>query len=124
MNPDQVLEKGEQIESRYKFGDVEVIISNERVIVQEQDELKSMSLGDITDVVLVKGDTYRQKEGSLRKFIQWLGLLSPPEYPVQVKFKAALPTARRMKFMTSTKFEDSLDDFHTDVNLKVKRYDG
>lgn len=119
MDLEKEVEEGEQIEARYRLGPVDVVITDHRVIVDEQGNIKSMLLRDITQVVLVKGDTYEQKEGPFHKFLQKIGLASKPSYPIEVKFKAALPTARRMKFMTSTDYEEAVEDFHTEVNLKV-----
>lgn len=113
------VKEDEQIDARYTFGDVEVLITEERVIVDEEGDIESMLLRDITQVVLVKGDTYGNKEGPLRKILQGIGILSKPTYPIKVKFKAALPTARRIHFMTSTEYEEKVEDFHTKVNLSV-----
>lgn len=109
------------MEARYKLGSVDVVITGHRVLVddEEKNEIKKMMLKDITEVVLVKGDTYEHKESTSHRVLQKLGLADKPSYPIKVQFKAALPTARRMHFMTTTEYEEAVDDFHTEINLKV-----
>lgn len=113
------IQSGEVLETRYQLGLIDVALTDKRVIVENEGEIESMKLKDITEVVLVKGDEYEHKEDLWHKILQKVGLAEKPTYPIKVEFKAALPTARRMSFMTTTEYEEAVDDFHTKINLKA-----